>query len=77
MQRVSPALIWIHDARGNAPINIGTLLEGSKSVIAAIDFGITKSLDARVSYRSFLNKGNDADRFSDRDFVSLSITRRF
>jgi hypothetical protein len=77
MRSVSPSLTWIHDVGGNAPITLGTLLEGSKSAILAIDFGIAASLDARVSYRSFVNKGNDADRFSDRDFVSLSITRRF
>jgi hypothetical protein len=32
---------------------------------------------AHASYRSFLGKGNDADRFSDRDFVSFSLTRKF
>lgn len=77
MRSVSPSLTWIHDVGGNAPITLGTLLEGSKSAIVAIDFAFTKSLDARIAYRSFLNQGNDADRFSDRDFVSFSITRRF
>lgn len=77
MRSISPSFTWIHDVKGNAPITLGTLLEGNKSAILAIDFGVSKDLDARVSYRSFLNKGNDADRFSDRDFVSLSITRRF
>jgi hypothetical protein len=77
MRSVSPSLTWIHDVSGNAPITLSTILEGNKSAIVAIDFGIAPSLDARVSYRSYLNKGNDADRFSDRDFVSLSITRRF
>jgi hypothetical protein len=77
MRSVSPSLTWIHDVSGNAPITLGTILEGNKSVIVGIDFAIAKSLDARVSYRSFLNKGNDADRFSDRDFVSISVTRTF
>jgi hypothetical protein len=77
MQRVSPSLTWIHDVAGNAPITLGTLLEGSKSVILAMDFGIAKSLGARVSYRSFLGKGNNADRFTDRDFVSFSLTQKF
>ncbi len=77
MQSVSPSLTWIHDPQGNAPITLGTLLEGSKSVILAVDCGVDKSLGARVSYRSFLGKGNDADRFSDRDFVSLSLTKKF
>jgi hypothetical protein len=31
----------------------------------------------RVSYRSYLGKGNNADRFSDRDFVAFSLTRKF
>lgn len=77
MRSVSPSIAWIHDPKGKSPITIGTLLEGTRSAILAIDFGIAESLDARVSWRSFLNRGNDADRFSDRDFVSLSITRRF
>ncbi len=77
MQSVSPSLTWIHDVQGNAPITLGTLLEGSQSAILTVDFGIDKSLGARVSYRSYLNKGNDADRFSDRDFVSFSVTQKF
>ena len=77
MESLSPSLTWISDVKGNAPINMGTLLEGNRSMILAIDFGIAKSLGARVSYRSFLGKGNDADRFSDRDFISFSLTRKF
>jgi hypothetical protein len=77
MWSISPSLTWIHDVRGNSPITLGTLLEGNKSAILAADFAIAKDLDAKVSYRTYLNKGNDADRFSDRDFVSFSITRRF
>ena len=77
MQSVSPSVTWIHDVRGNAPITLGTLLEGNKSLILATDFALDKSLAARVSYRSFLGKGSDADRFSDRDFVAFSVTKRF
>jgi len=32
---------------------------------------------ARASYRSYLGKGNNADRFTDRDFVSFSLTQKF
>jgi len=77
MQSVSPSLAWIHDVRGNAPITLGTLLEGAKSAILAVDCGLDKSLGARVSYRSYLGKGNNADRFSDRDFVAFSLTKKF
>jgi hypothetical protein len=77
MQAVSPSITWIQDTQGNAPITLGTLLEGSKSVIPAIDFEWEKSLRARVSYRSYLGKGNNADRFTDRDFVSFSLTKTF
>jgi hypothetical protein len=77
MRSVSPSFTWIHDVAGNAPITLGTLLEGNKSVILAIDFGIDKSLAARVSYRSFLGKGSNADRFSDRDFIAFSLTQKF
>src|SRR6266705_1658050 len=77
MQSVSPSLTWIHDPQGNAPITLGTLLEGSKSVILAVDCGVDKSLVTRVSYRSYLGKGNNADRFTDRDFVSFSLTQKF
>jgi len=77
MQSVSPSVAWIHDVGGNAPITLGTLLEGTKSAILAVDFGVDKHLGARVSYRSYLNKGNNADRFSDRDFVQFSLTRKF
>jgi hypothetical protein len=77
MRSVSPSVTWIHDVHGNAPITFGTLLEGNKSVILAIDFALTESRGARVSYRSFLGKGNDADRFSDRDFIAFSVTQKF
>ena len=77
MQSISPSLAWIHDVGGNAPITLGTLLEGAKSVILAVDFGIDRYLGARVSYRSYLGKGNNADRFTDRDFVQFSLTRKF
>jgi hypothetical protein len=63
--------------QGNAPITPGTFLEGSKSFIAAFDFGWERSLRARVSYRSYLGKGNNADRFTDRDFVAFSLTKAF
>jgi hypothetical protein len=77
MQSVSPSLTWIHDVQGNAPITLGSLLEGAKSAILAVDCGLDKSLGARVSYRSYLGKGNNADRFSDRDFVAFSLTKKF
>jgi hypothetical protein len=77
MQSLSPSLTWIHDPQGNAPITLGTLLEGTQSAIVAVDFGVDKSLSARVSYRTYLGKGNDADRFSDRDFVSFSLSQKF
>ena len=41
------------------------------------EFGIRKFPEARVSYRQFYGKGNDADRYSDRDFVTFSLTRHF
>lgn len=77
MESVSPSIAWIHDVHGNAPITLGTLLEGAKSAILAVDCGLDKSLGARVSYRSYLGKGNNADRFSDRDFVAFSLTKKF
>ena len=77
MQSVSPSVTWIHDVKGNAPITLGTLLEESKSLILATDFAIDKSLGGRLSYRSYLAKGSNADRFSDRDFVAFSLTKKF
>ena len=77
LRSVAPSLTWIHDVQGNAPITIGTLLEGNKSYILAIDGGLDKSLSARISYRAWLGRGNDADRFTDRDFVAFSLTRKF
>jgi hypothetical protein len=77
MQSVSPSVAWIQDVAGNAPITLGMLLEGARSLILAVDFGIDRSLGARVSYRTFLGKGNNADRFSDRDFVAFSLTKHF
>jgi hypothetical protein len=77
MQSLSPSLTWIHDPQGNAPITLGTLLEGTKGLILAVDCAVDKSLGARLSYRSYLNKGNNADRFSDRDFVAFSLTKKF
>jgi Protein of unknown function (DUF1302) len=77
MQSVSPSFTWIQDPQGNAPITFGTLLEGTRGMILAVDCGIDKSVSARASYRSYLNKGNNADRFSDRDFVAFSLTKKF
>jgi hypothetical protein len=77
MQSVSPSVAWIQDVGGNAPITLGTFLEGARSLILAADCGIQKFLGARVSYRKFYGKGNDADRYSDRDFVTFSLTRHF
>ena len=77
MQSVSPSVAWIQDVGGNAPITFGTLIEGARSLILAADVGIRKSLGARVSYRKFYGKGNDADRYSDRDFVTFSTTWHF
>jgi len=77
MQSVSPSVTWIHDVKGNAPVTLGTLLEDSKSLILATDFAIDKSLGGRLSYRSYLAKGSNADRFSDRDFVAFSLTKKF
>lgn len=74
---VSPSLTWIHDVHGNAPITLGTLLEGNKSMIVATDFRLGKSRTGRVSYRTFLAKGSNADRFSDRDFIAFSLTEKF
>lgn len=77
MQSVSPSVAWIQDVGGNAPITLGTLLEGARSLIVAADCGLQKSLSARVSYRKFYGKGNNADRYSDRDFVTFSATWHF
>ena len=77
MRSVAPSLTWIHDVQGNAPITLGTLLEGTKSYLVAVDAGIDKSLSARVYYRAWLGRGNDADRFTDRDFVAFSLTQKF
>ena len=77
MKNVSPSLTWIHDVHGNAPITMGTLLEGNKSAILAVDLGFQDSLSAQLSYRSYLGKGSNADRFTDRDFVQFSVTKRF
>jgi hypothetical protein len=77
MRSVSPSLTWIHDVEGNAPITLGTLLEGNKGLIAATDFVITPGLAARVAYRAYLGKGSNADRFSDRDHLAFSVNRRF
>jgi hypothetical protein len=77
MRSVAPSVTWIHDVQGNAPITLGTMLEGTKSYILAIDAGIDRMLSARVSYRAWLGKGNDADRLTDRDFVAFSLTRKF
>ena len=77
MRTVAPSLTWIHDVQGNAPITLGTLLEGTMSYIVAVDAGIDPSLSARFSYRAWLGRGNDADRFTDRDFVAFSLTRKF
>jgi hypothetical protein len=76
LESLSPSVTWIHDVKGNAPINLGTFLEGAKSLIVAADFVLDKTLIGRVSYRSYLGKGNNADRFSDRDFIAFSVTRR-
>ena len=77
LQSVSPSLTWIHDVEGNAPITLGTLLEKTRSLIAAAEFQIDRRLSARLAYRTYRDKGTNADRFSDRDFIAFSVTRQF
>jgi hypothetical protein len=77
MQSVSPSVTWIHDVDGKAQITLGTLLEGNKGVILAADLVLEHALTARLSYRSYLGKGSDADRYSDRDFLAFSVTKKF
>lgn len=77
LRSLAPSLTWIHDVGGNAPITLGTLLEGNRSWILAADAVLSESLSARISYRAWLGKGNDADRYSDRDFAAFSFTRKF
>jgi hypothetical protein len=77
LRSVAPSLAWIHDVQGNAPITLGTLLQGTKSYVVAIEAAIEKATIARVSYRAWLGRGNDADRFTDRDFVAFSLTQKF
>ena len=74
---MAPSLTWIQDVQGNAPITLGTLLEGTRSYILAVDAGMDPSLSARLSYRSWLGRGNNADRYTDRDFLAFSLTRKF
>ncbi|HWH46923.1 MAG TPA: DUF1302 family protein [Burkholderiales bacterium] len=77
LRSVAPSLTWIHDPRGNAPITLGTLLEGNKSYIVAFEADIKKATSARIAYRAWLGRGNDADRFTDRDYISFSLTQKF
>jgi len=77
LRAIAPSLAWLHDVRGNAPITLGTLLEGNQSWILAADATLSESLSARISYRAWLGKGNDADRYSDRNFAAFSVTRKF
>ncbi len=77
MKSIAPSLTWIHDVEGNAPNPIGLFLEGTRSYIVAADATFDKSLSARIAYRSWLGRGNDADRYTDRDFVMFSLTWKF
>ena len=74
---LAPSLTWIHDVQGNAPITLGTLLKDTKSCIAAVDAGLADQLTARLSWRGWFGRGNDADRYTDRDFIAFSVTRKF
>jgi hypothetical protein len=77
LKGIAPSLAWIQDVKGNASITLGTLLEGTRSCVAAIDATVDDKLSARISYRAWFGKGNDADRFTDRDYVAFSLTRKF
>ena len=77
LKTLAPSLTWIDDVQGNAPITLGTLLEGTRSYILAVEAEIEKSMSARIAYRAWLGRGNDADRYTDRDFISFSLTRKF
>src|SRR4029077_5190763 len=44
MRSVAPSLTWIHDVQGDAPITLGTLLEGTRSYIFAVDAGLDAAL---------------------------------
>jgi hypothetical protein len=73
MRSVSPSITWIHDREGQRADHPGNAPRGQQVGDPGDRLRHHQLLDARVSYRTFLNKGNDADRFSDRDFVSLAI----
>jgi hypothetical protein len=77
LESVSPSFVWIHDVEGNAPITLGTLLERTRALIVAADLRIDRRLQARLAYRTYLDKGTNAERFSDRDFIAFSVTRQF
>jgi len=77
LKMLAPSLTWIQDVHGNAPITLGTLLEGARSGIAAIEAGFDDRLTARLSWRAWFDKGSNADRYSDRDFIAFSVTRKF
>ncbi len=76
LRSVAPSLAWIHDVQGNAPITLGTLLEGTRSYVVAVDAEIRKDLSSRIAYRAWLGRGNDADRFTDRAFIAFSLTQK-
>jgi hypothetical protein len=77
LRSVAPSLTWIHDVQGNAPITLGTLLEGTRSYIVAVDVDIEKTVSARIAYRAWLGRGSAADRYTDRDYVSFFLTKKF
>jgi hypothetical protein len=76
-ETLAPFVAWIHDVKGNAPITLGTFLEKNRSAIVGSDLRIDKTLSGRIAYRAYLGKGTNADRFTDRDFIQFSLTKRF
>ena len=77
LRSFAPSITWIHDVQGNAPITLGTVLEGTMSYILSLEAAVDKSMSARLSYRAWLGRGNDADRFTDRNFIAFSVTQKF
>lgn len=71
---VTPAIVWVHDARGFQPTAAGGLTEDERVVSASVNFSYLSSTSLKFTYSTWLG---DNGTYYDRDNLSVSAKYNF
>ncbi len=70
---VQPKLVFSHDVKGITPDPMFLFVEDRQSAAMSVNFDYQSKLGVELSYNAFWGGVGQANSFSDRDYVSLSI----